>query len=127
MDNPMSPLNAAVTQGGAPAWRVPISYETAGYGLGVAELAGLLATGVLSYEGYHLVKDGYAGFLGDGLAVGGLVAILYCSVLSSQGLYGLARLLNGRLSGFRLLTIWTGVFAAAVVAFGLKAGVQFSR
>jgi Undecaprenyl-phosphate glucose phosphotransferase len=126
--NPMSQLDEAVSRAGAPSWRLPISYEKAGYALGVAEFLVILATGVLSYQGYHLVKGDYPGFMRDGLAVGSLVAVLYCAVLSSQGFYGLARLLNGRLSGFNLLLIWTGAFAvAAVVAFGLKAGAQFSR
>jgi len=86
----MSQLDEAVPQAAVPSWRLPISYERAGYALGGVEFLVILATGVLFYQGYHLVKGDYPGFMRDGLAVGSLVAVLYCAVLSSQGFYGLA-------------------------------------
>jgi len=49
--NPMSQFDEAVPQAAVPSWRLPISYERAGYALGGVEFLVILATGVLSYQG----------------------------------------------------------------------------
>src|SRR5215204_3227324 len=53
--NPMSQLDEAVPHASAPLWRLPISYEAAGYALGAVEFLSILTTGVSSHEIYGLL------------------------------------------------------------------------
>jgi len=92
------------------------------------EFLSLLVISILTGIVYHVVVLGALGSIGDYLAIGIIVATLYCTVLNRQHFYEPTQLLSSSVSFSKLLMIWTGIFAVlAVAAFTAKVGSHFSR
>jgi len=111
----------------APQGSLSLSLHSPGF-LAALEIGLIVSISVGTGTAHSLLRFGSAGDISEYAAGGLLVALLYAAVLNSKGLYEPAQILGSDAGAANLFAWWAGVFAiAAVIAFALKAGSEFSR
>ena len=109
-------------------WMIPLSYEGLAPVMAAFDCVWIIGLSAVVEFGYHAIAIKERGDVAAAIGSGIIVAVLFCTILNSRGLYRPSKLLSTNFKIGEALLIWTWMFVCfAAVAFALKVGSLFSR